>query len=122
MPAWTIGFLRTLTAFMSVSADGTPSPAENRGADQTLFIRRIALRPPAGFWGKSSFGPTEPDPTFFDRLNATFFSPPQSWWLVEDENNTLSLPSASDIDTEVLMHDEAPGTVADDEGGSDGPP
>jgi hypothetical protein len=107
---------------MSFLADGAPSPATNRGADQTLFIRRIALRTPRGYFGKSSFGPTVPDPSFFDRITATFFNPPQAWWLVEDENNTLSLTavaSGEDIDTEVPAQDLASGTAADDEGGSD---
>jgi hypothetical protein len=104
------------------SADGAPSPATNRGADQTLFIRRIALRTPRGYFGKSSFGPTVPDPSFFDRITATFFNPPQAWWLVEDEDNTISLTAAtsgSDIEIEVPGQGGASGTVTEDEGGSD---
>ena len=99
--------------------NGEPSPAAKRGADQTLFIRRIALRPPAGYFGESSFGPTVPDPSFFTRLRATFFNPPPGWWLVEDEDNTLSLPavaSGSDIDTELPIHNEVLETVTDGEG------
>jgi hypothetical protein len=96
---------------MSFPADGAPSLATDRGADQTLFIcpwlfRQVIIRP---------------HPSFFDRLTATFFDPPQVWWLVEDEDNTLSLTavaSGSDIDTEVPAQDEFSGTAADDEGGS----
>jgi hypothetical protein len=107
---------------MSFSADGAPNPASIRGANQTLFIRRIALRTPRGYFGKSSFGPTVPDPSFFDRLAATFFNPPQAWWLVEDEDNTIHLTasaSGSDVDIAFPAQDEASGMVVDDEGGSD---
>jgi hypothetical protein len=122
---WTIRFLRLLTVVISFSADGAPAPVADRGVDQTLFIRRIALRTPLGYFGKSSFGPTVAEPTFFDRLNATFFNPPQAWWLVEDENNTLSLPvvaSGSDNDVEIPRHnhDGSFGSVTEDESGSDG--
>ena len=120
--AWTVRVERSLTAAMLFSADGAPSPATNRGANQTLFIRRIALRTPRGYFDKSSFGPTVPDPSFFDRIAATFFNPPQAWWLVEDKDNTLSLTAAapgSDIDIEVPGRYDASGTVTEDEGGSD---
>jgi hypothetical protein len=111
---------------MLFSADGTPAPASNRGADQTLFIRRIALRPALRYFGRPSFDVTDNDPTFFERLSATISrspSPsPQASWLVEDEDNTLSLTAAEaglDIEAEVPVQGEALGTVTEDVGGSD---
>jgi hypothetical protein len=101
--------------FSSSPADGAPSPAAKRGADQTLFLRRIALRPPAAYFGESHFGPTVPDPTFFERLGATFFNPPQAWWIVEGP----TVAPRVDGDTEPLTYNEVE-TVAYSKDGSEG--
>ena len=70
--------------YVFFSADGAPLPAANRVADQTLFIRRIALRPSLRYFGKSSFSPTPANPSVIDRLGATLFhrDPPQAQWAV----------------------------------------
>jgi hypothetical protein len=70
-------------------ADGAPLPAANWVADQTLFIRRITLRPSLHYFGKSSFSPTPANPSVIDRLGATLFhrDPPQAQWAVNYDDD-----------------------------------
>jgi hypothetical protein len=56
------------------------------------------MRPSLGYFGNSSFGPTVADPSFFDRLGATFRrDPPKARWAVDDDDDDDSTPSLPTI-------------------------
>jgi hypothetical protein len=64
-------------------------------------VRRIALRPPTGYFGQPSFraSNSEPDYTFIERVykrvRATVARKKRNPWVVEKPENTRSLPAAA---------------------------
>jgi hypothetical protein len=89
---------RHLQSFYCTPDTGGLHPTGIEGANQTIFVRRIALRPPIGFFkfGKAAFAPSDDDPTplqqFRDAVDA-FGGIKQDWWVVEKPENTQSLPA-----------------------------
>ena len=69
-------------------------PTGIEGANQTIFVRRIALRPPISFFGEPYFDFSR-EPTARERFRATVASINQDWWVVEKSENTQSLPAAA---------------------------
>ena len=66
------------------------------GANQTIFVRRIALRPPISYFGKMSFG-TSQTHSPFKRFLATVagLKIKQDWWVIEEPEDTQSVPAAA---------------------------
>jgi hypothetical protein len=80
-------------------------PTGIEGANQTIFVRRIALRPPIEYFKRPSFM-TSRRPTALERFRATVASikkdwgvvatvasTRQDWWVVEKPEDTQSLPA-----------------------------
>jgi hypothetical protein len=88
-------YFLTLTVFYCIPVTGT-HPKGIEGANQTIFVSYIALGPPASYFGKSSFKPSEYSaPTTFERLRATVASIKSDLWAVEEPGDTQSLSAAT---------------------------
>jgi len=77
-----------------VPATGTLHPTGIEGANQTIFVRRIALRPPISYFGDPYFDLSR-EPTARELFRATVASIKQDWWVVEEPEDTQSLPAAA---------------------------
>jgi len=60
------------------------------GVDYTLFIRRIALHPPANYFGDPAFSPSIELP-IVRRLWATVTNTQPDWWVSEDDDDDHEL-------------------------------
>jgi hypothetical protein len=72
-------------------------PTGIEGANQTIFVRRIALPLSLGFFGEPGFAPSVDDRTPLERFRdaaATLGGIKQDWRVVEKPENTQSLPAA----------------------------
>jgi hypothetical protein len=84
----------TLTVVLLHLVTGALHPTGIEGANQTIFVRRIALRPPISYFGRPRFNYSIP-PTPFQRFCETVASITQNWWMIEKPKDTQSLPAAA---------------------------
>jgi len=66
------------------------------GANQTLFVRRIALRPPKSYIGRATFQTSQTSPyTVIERIRATFTHKKRDSRVVKKPENTQRLPAGA---------------------------
>jgi hypothetical protein len=68
------------------------------GANQTIFVRRIALRPPISYFGKPEYARSNSNDgryTVLERFRATVSRVKHYSWVVEDPEDIQSLPPAA---------------------------
>jgi hypothetical protein len=69
-------------------------PTGIEGANQTIFVRRIALRPPIGYFDDPEFDYSFSEPvTVLERFRATLSNIKHHSWVVEKPEDTQSLPA-----------------------------
>jgi hypothetical protein len=85
---------RHLQSFYCIPVPGALHPTGIEGANQTIFVRRIALRPPIGYFGKAKFT-ISGHPTALQRFRVTVRNIRRDWWVVEELEDAQSLPAAA---------------------------
>jgi hypothetical protein len=82
----------TYILFIAYPVGAHPTGIE--GANQTIFIRRIALRPPISFFGQPTFQFSGAfKPSALKRFRKTVASIKPDWWVVEEPGDTQSVPA-----------------------------
>jgi hypothetical protein len=72
-------------------APGVLHPTGIEGANQTIFVRRIALRPPISYFGRSRF--KHSPPSVLSQFYESAARIKRDWWVVEELGDNQSLPA-----------------------------